>query len=320
MKLVHYLRWQTEFVESLARQFPDVDFVQGESKEHAAEELSDASILVVGGPFYQGPIADAVNANAPELRWIQSLSIGTDLFEKAGVPEHITFTNAAGLKGRTVGEHAIALLLAYIHAIPQMERSRVEGVWCRDDLRTEIDCLEGKTILLLGYGSIGQEIARKAKAFDMHVVALNRSGDDSGQADTVAPITELRDRLPAADYIVSSLPLTSGTEKLMGDTEFALMKATSVFVNVGRGAVVDQRALVHALQENRIAGACLDVYEEEPLPSDDPLWGMKNVILSPHVGGTGGAIGERFTELVGENIALFQKGLPLKNQVNLTRD
>lgn len=294
-----------------------MEFVRGESKEHVARELSDASILVVGGPYYQGEIAEAVNTNAPELRWIQSLSIGTDLFEKAGVPKHISFTNAAGLKGRTVGEHAMALMLGYIHAIPLMERYRADCFWGRDGLRSEIECLEEKTLLLLGYGSIGQEIARKAKAFDMHVVALNRTGVGSGQADEVAPISELPNWLPKVDFVVSSLPLVPGTEKLLSATEFARMKKTAVFVNVGRGAIVDQGALLQALQQNQIAGACLDVFEEEPIPADDPIWHLKNVILSPHVGGTGGAIGGRFTELVGENIARFQKGLPLKNQVDL---
>ncbi len=319
MKLVHFLPWQAAAMDTLGEQFPDVEFVKAATSEHAAKELANADILVTGGPYYLGDVAHAVNTHAPKLRWIQSLSIGTDIFERGGIPEHITFSNAAGLKGRTVSEHAMALILGYIHAIPEMERFRAKSEWGRDALRAQIESLEGLTLLLLGYGSIGLEIARKAKAFDMHVIALNRSGLGDGEADEIAPLHDLAKWLPKADFVATSLPLAPSTNQLLSDKEFSLMRPSAVLVNVGRGAVVDQAALIKALQQKTIAGACLDVFEEEPLPANDPIWQMENVILSPHVGGTGGPIAGRFAELLAENLMRFQEGRALKNQVDFAR-
>lgn len=319
MKLVHYLPWQAATLDALGLQFPDVKFVKAIDSKHAAKELSDADILVTGGPFYLGDVATAVNTDAPKLRWIQSLSIGTDRFEQAGVPDYVTFTNAAGLKGRTVSEHAMALMLGYMHAIPEMERFRQNAEWGRPALRSRIESVEDQTLLLLGYGSIGQEIARKAKAFDMHVVALNRSGTDDGAADIVAPIEELSSWLPKADFVANSLPLATTTERLISSKELALMKKSAVLINVGRGPVFDNAALIEALHQNKIAGACLDVFDEEPIPADDPIWQAPNVIVSPHVGGTGGPVGPRFAELLAENLVLFQEGKPLKNKIEINR-
>lgn len=316
MKLVHFLPWQAATMDNLDEQFPEIEFVKAVTAQHAAKELANADILVTGGPFYLGDIAHAVNNNAPKLRWIQSLSIGTDIFERGGVPAHISFSNAAGLKGKTVSEHTMALILAYTHAIPEIERFRAKSEWGRDSLRTRIESLEGLTILLLGYGSIGLEIARKAKAFDMHVVALNRSGIGDGQADEVAPLQDLAKWLPKADFVTNSLPLVPSTNKLISDPEFSLMKPSAVLVNVGRGAVVDQAALLTALRQNTIAGACLDVFEEEPIPANDPIWHAPNIIVSPHVGGTGGPVGARFAELFAENMVRFKEGRTLKNEVN----
>jgi D-2-hydroxyacid dehydrogenase (NADP+) len=317
LKLIHFLPWQATNLDDLSTRFPDVDFVKAEDAAHAAQELVDADILVTGGPYYLGDVATAVNTHAPKLKWIQSLSIGTDIFEKGGVPSNVAFTNAAGLKGRTVAEHAMALMLAHMHAIPEMERFRQQREWGRPALRARIDSVEDHTLLLLGYGSIGQEIARKAKAFDMNVIALNRSGTGSGDADTVAPINTLSTWLSKADFVANSLPLVPGTEKLMGAVEFALMKPSAVLINVGRGPVVDQSALIDALRDNQIAGACLDVFDEEPLTEDDPIWDAPNVIISPHVGGTGGPIGPRFAELLANNLVKFLQGQPLENQVDI---
>jgi phosphoglycerate dehydrogenase-like enzyme len=317
MKLLYHLQWEGKALATRQALHPDVGFVESTSAEQTARELADAEILVVGGPYYPGKVAEAVKTAAPKLRWIQTTSIGTDRFQEIGVPEDLVFTNAAGLKGRTVAEHAIALLLAQVHALPQMERTRAEGRWARDELRSYVSSIEGRTLLVLGYGSIGQEIARKAKAFDVKVVALNRGGEGGPPADVVAPVGALGEWLPQADFVVCTLPLSAETRHLIGRRELAAMKSESLLVNVGRGPVVDQVALTEALQKGQIAGACLDVFEAEPLPAGDPLWRQKNLILSPHVAGTGGPLGERFAELVSENLTRFKEGRPLVNQIRL---
>lgn len=302
---------------ALQAQHPDVAFVQSSSEQETLRELADADILLTAGPYYTREISRAVNAAAPKLRWIQTTSIGTDKFEEAGVPETVVFTNAAGLKGRTVAEHTMALLLARVHAVPQMERAKAAGRWARDELRGQVSSIEGKTLLLLGYGSIGQEIARKAKAFDVKVVALNRSGKGAPPADLVAPMAALGEWLAEADFVVCTLPLSAETRHLIGRRELAAMKPEALLVNVGRGPVIDQAALTEALQNQAISGACLDVYDAEPLPEDDLLWKQPDLILSPHVAGTGGPLARRFAELVSENLTRFKGEQPLLNEVRL---
>jgi phosphoglycerate dehydrogenase-like enzyme len=318
MKLLYHLQWEGKAVAALQAQHPDVEFVESTSAQETVRELVDADILVVAGPYYPGEVSNAASNAAPKLRWIQTTSIGTDKFEEAGVPGQVAFTSAAGLKGRTVAEHAIALLLAWVHALPQMERARAAGRWARDELRSQVSSVEGKTLLLLGYGSIGQEIARKAKAFDVKVVALNRSGAGGPPADAVAPIGALSKWLAEADFVICTLPLTAETKHLIGRQELAAMKADALLVNVGRGPVIDQAALAEALRRKEISGACLDVFETEPLPEDDPLWAHRNLILSPHVAGTGGPLAQRFAELVSENLTRFKEGRPLLNEVKLS--
>ena len=317
MKLVYLLQWDEDAFVDLRTKHADMDFVRVTSPADAVREIGDADILVVGGPNYVGEVAATVNAGAPRLRWLQSASIGTDKFEEGGIPETVTFTNAAGLKGRTVAEHAMAMLLAQVHALPQMERLKSVKRWGREDLLGDITCLEGTTLLLLGYGSIGEEVARKAKAFDMHVVALNRSGTGAPYADVIETVDNLTDWLPKADFVLCTLPLTAETRHMIGAAEFSIMKDSAVLINLGRGANVDQRALTQALTDKKIAGACLDVFEAEPMASADPLWAMPNVIISPHVAGTDGPIVARFAALVGENISRFRDGRPLLNELKI---
>lgn len=317
MKLVHHLQWEGPAIAGLRDRHPDVTFVEARSAEQAAKELADADILVVAGPYYLGPVAAAVNTRATRLRWMQTSSIGADKFEQGGVPDHVAFTNAAALKGRTVAEHAMALLLAHVHAAPQMERYRTARHWARDELRKEVSSLEGRTLLVLGHGSIGREVARKALAFDMQVVSLNRTGAGATPGEVVAPIAALEEWLPKADFVVCTLPLTAETRHLIGPRQLSLMKASAVIVNVGRGPVIEHAALVQALREQQIAAACLDVFEQEPLPAEDPLWGLENALISPHVAGTGGPLAQRFAELVSENITRFGDGRALLNQVKI---
>lgn len=317
MKLVYLLQWDEDPFASLKAKHDDMDFVRVTTPGDAAREVADADILVVGGPYYVGELAAAVNAGAPRLRWLQSASIGTDKFEEGGVPETVTFTNAAGLKGKTVAEHAMAMLLGHVHALPQMERFKSRKYWGRDDLRSDITCLEGTTLLLLGYGSIGEDVARKAKAFDMHVVALNRSGEGASHADIIQPVANLTAWLPKADFVLCTLPLTAETRHMIGAKEFSMMKPGALLINVGRGANVDHAALTQALLDKKIAGACLDVFDAEPMAADDPLWEMPNVIISPHVAGTGGPIVERFTGLVAENISRFKDGRVMLNELKI---
>ncbi len=317
MKLVYHLPWEKDPLAGLKAQHDDIEFVRAKTTADAAKELVDADVLVIGGQYYAGDVSAAINAPGTTVRWVQSSSIGTDKFEEGGLPEGVLFSTAAGLKGKTVAEHALAMLLGHLHALPQIERFKTAAHWGRDDLRTQIACIEDQTALLLGYGSIGKEIARKLKAFDAHVVALNSSGKGEPPADLIEPVSKLAEWLPKADFILCSLPLTAETEHLIAAPEFSVMKESAIIVNVGRGPVIDQAALARALSDNVIAGACLDVYDIEPLPADSPFWALPNVMLSPHVAGTGGSMEGSFGSLVDENLTRFKDGRPLVNALKI---
>lgn len=317
MKLVYDLIWEVDPFESTRRTLPDVSFVRISGTQDAERELADADVLVLSGRRYTEDMARIVRTGAPRLRWIQSAAVGIDLLVRHGVPDGILVTNAAGIKGTTVAEHGIALLLGLFHGLPQMERDRGARRWEHAAMRERVRSAEGMALLVAGYGSIGREVARKAKAFDMRVTAINRSGTGGPPADEVRPVARLDESLAEADAVVVALPYTEETRSLFAAPQFRAMKPSAVLVNIGRGGVVDERDLHEALASGRIAGAALDVFEDEPLPSDSPLWDAPNHIVSPHVANVGGPTYERFADLVVENIGRFLAGRPMLNVVAL---
>jgi len=184
--------------------------------------------------------------------------------------------------------------------------------------REQFLSLEGRTLVIVGMGSIGQQVARKAGAFDMRVIAVTRTGDAVDAADETVSADRMIDVLPGADAVVMCLPLNDRTRGLLGEGELAVMKPSAVVVNVARGGVIDQHALGNALRDHRLGGAGLDVFAKEPLPPDDPLWRLENVILSPHVAGAGGDNTRRFVELFADNLERYRAGGALRNRIDLT--
>lgn len=320
MKIVYYLNWEIDPIRRLNETHEGVSFVRVDTLDEARRELADADAFVSSGRYYSRELADILRNSAPNLRWIQTIAVGLDPFKFHGIPDGVIMTNAAGLKGKTVGEHAFAILLGMLHQLPEMERRRQNRSWDDGSLRRTVVSVEGVKMLVLGYGSIGREIARKAKAFDMQVVAINRSGRGDGPADEVRPVSDLSSILPDCDVVMLCLPLSGETRHLIGATQLRSMKPSSVLVNVGRGLVVDQNALFEALDAKAIAGAALDVYEAEPLPEESPLWDLPNVVLSPHVGGAAGRTYEKFADFLSENVRRFQAGEDLLNVVTIESD
>jgi phosphoglycerate dehydrogenase-like enzyme len=182
--------------------------------------------------------------------------------------------------------------------------------------------LADQTLGIVGLGSIGRRIARLGRAFGMRVVAMRRSsagGEKDPDADQVFPANRLYDLLAMSDYVVISVPLTPQTEKLMGEAELRAMRPNAYLVNIARGRVVDEQALIRALHEGWIAGAGLDVVEKEPLPSDNPLYSMPNVILTPHISGASVHYDERLAALFAENLRRYRAGQPLTNRYDPSR-
>jgi phosphoglycerate dehydrogenase-like enzyme len=200
----------------------------------------------------------------------------------------IRLANARGVNARAVAEHAMALMLALSRRLPEARDNQNKRVWrgMIGDLSQREDELGGKTLLVVGLGDIGGRLAQLAKAFDMHVVGLRRHpAFGRGAADAVHAMDELNSLLPDADFVALTCPLTAETENLVGAEAFGRMKPTAYLVNVARGRVIDEAALIEALATHRIAGAGIDVTAEEPLAPNSPLWAMEHVLITPHTAG-----------------------------------
>jgi phosphoglycerate dehydrogenase-like enzyme len=251
---------------------------------------------------------------APRLRWIQSISAGVeDLVSPALRGHGVVLTNAAGIFDLGLAESVLGFLLAFSCRLLEDAR-RGPGEWVRGPTRL----LRGTTALVVGAGSIGTETGRLLKAAGLRVrgVARRRRSPDE-IFDSIAGPEELRAELARADHVVNALPITPATRRLFGAAEFAAMKRSAVFVNIGRGATVDEAAMIEALENGGISAAALDVFEEEPLPAENPLWRMPNVLVSPHRAGDHEGWESDVVALFVDNLRRFVSGEPLRNVVDV---
>ena len=272
---------------------------------------------------------------APHLQWVQLHLAGVDMLTAHPIyASAIPLTTTSGVHAASAAEYALTQILALAHHVPRMLDWQHKGIWPPDEQRWPIFVpseVRGTTIGIIGYGSIGREVARLAKVFSMRVLALKRdptrkadegyhlpgTGDPDGRLpDAWFGPSDLPDLLRESDYVVLSAPLTRETKQWLGEAEFAAMKRSAFFVNVGRGATVDEGALARALADRRIAGAALDVFATEPLPPDSPLNRLDNVILSPHVSGFIPSYDDKCTDLFVENLRRYVNGEPLLNLVD----
>lgn len=268
-----------------------------------------------------GKLDPARLGDAPRLRWIQSWSAGVDwLLEPdapVDLPKGLLLTSASGVHPVPIAEHVFALLLAVARGLPVHLRAQHEATW-DPEAAADVFELEGRRMVLLGVGEIGTRIARIAAAFGMFVTAVRHhpEGEDpEGVARTVGT-DALLDVLPEADVLVVTLPLTDETRGMVGAGALAALPAHAVLINVGRGEVVDEGALVAALQHGRIGAAGLDVFEDEPLPKDSPLWSLDNVIVTPHVAGLTPHYADRALALFLDNLGRYRRGEPLRHAVD----
>ena len=252
------------------------------------------------------------------LRWVHAWGAGANTLPLERFRERdVVLTNTSGIHAYPISESIFALILSFSHRLHRYMRAQVRGEWHRE---TDPDEIHGKTMGVLGTGAIGSETARLAKAFGMQVLGLRRTADPAPGFDRTFAVEELDEMLPECDFVVNTLPLTPRTHHLLSDGQFRRMKPSAFYVNIGRGATTDTDALVRALQEKRIAGAGLDVYEVEPLPADSPLWGFENVILMPHNSGVHPAYDQRATDILVAGLLEFTAGRePSRNRVDLTQ-
>jgi len=283
--------------------------------ETLEKRVGEADVLVISGLWHDGLLD-----RAAKLRFIQAIGAGTDQLPLEALTKRgIRLASARGVNFRAVAEHAMALILALSRRLPEARDNQAKRVWrgMIGDLSGREDELGGKTLLVVGLGQIGGRLAELAKAFDMRVVGLRRNpAAGRGAADSVHAMGELKSFLPEADFVALTCPLTEETDKLVDAEALARMKPSAYLLNIARGRVVDEAALVEALAARRIAGAGIDVTAEEPLAPSSPLWGMDHVLLTPHSAGETRRYEDNVIEILRDNLGRLWRGEePLRNQV-----
>jgi phosphoglycerate dehydrogenase-like enzyme len=283
--------------------------------ESLTARIGEADVLVVSG-LWDNRLLD----RATRLRFIQSIGAGTDQFPRDELNRRgIRLASARGVNARAVAEHAMALMLALSRRLPEARDNQTKRAWrgMIGDLAGREDELAGKTLMIVGLGDIGGRLARLAKAFDMRVIGLRRDPAlGHGAADAVHRMSDLLRLLPEADVVALTCPLTPETEKLIDGAALARMKPSAYLVNIARGRVVDEAALIGALTARHIAGAALDVTVEEPLAPQSPLWGMEHVLITPHTAGETRRYEDNVIEILRDNLDRLWRGeAALRNQI-----
>ena len=305
-------------LSAVFRNVPGPSLVEATSFGDLEREIPDAQGLIIYNNRYTAEVAALIRRRGRALRWIQFATAGLDNAHKFGVPDGCVVCNAADVWAPTVAEHAMALLLGLVRQVHLFERRRQGGEGSREALAGGLVSLQDFTIAVVGVGSIGREFACRAKSFGCRLIGVTRTPREVDGFDECLPLDRLHVALAQADAVVLSIALTPETRHLVGCNAFAAMKESAILINVSRGDVVDEAALIEALQDGRLAGAGLDVFSVEPLPSESPLRRLPNVILSPHVAGFGAAkTVERLVDLCHDNIARFVDGRPLRNVVEI---
>ena len=255
--------------------------------------------------------------HAPLLRWVQATSAGAGEQVRGAnlAPEvlaRVAFTSAAGVHGGMLAEFVFGGILALRKDFRRLETVRAERAWPHFASGE----LAGSTIAIVGLGSIGLTVARIARGFEMRVLGVTRTGAPHTAADEVYSTGRIGDAFATADAVVVTLPGTAATSSLVDGAALARLRPDAIFCNVGRGTVVDQHALTQALQRGAIAGAVLDVFDPEPLPADDPLWTLENVVFSPHTMALSVHENERIVDLFCDNLGRFARGERLRNRID----
>jgi phosphoglycerate dehydrogenase-like enzyme len=302
----------SEFLTVLKPLPPGTKIIVGNTPEAFSKEaLAEAKVVLFNGSL--GPILQKIYPDLPNVEWLHCLSAGLDAVltpEMVQIPTPLT--NSRGIYARSLSEFALAGMLYFAKNLNRMREAQRAQKWEQFD----IDELHGKVLGIVGYGEIGRRTAERAKAFGMQVHILRRrpelaAGDPV--VDRVYGGDELDSLLAASDYLLVSAPLTAETRGMLGAAQLARMKPTAVLINLGRGPVVAETALVDALRQQKIRGAVLDVFDQEPLPAGHPFYSLDNVLLSPHCADHTATWMEEAMQLFLENLELFRAGKPLKN-------
>lgn len=294
---------------SQMRVFEQIQFDVIHDAQELPEKLPGVDVLITANRVYESEAARLIREHGAALKWIQFTTSGIDKAAANGFPPGVVVTNLAGLRAFAVAEHALYLMLTLARNARRSHEAFGRRDWARDDLSDGMDNLAGRHLVVLGVGAIGQDIARKAKAFDMRVTGISRSASKLTNFDAILPRGELRAAARKADYLVVAALADETTQKIVSRDIIAALPHRAFVVNIARGALIDEEALVEALEARRIAGAGLDVQAIEPLPADHKLWRLDNVVLTPHTAGAGSqGSGATHASLVAANIRRWLAG------------
>jgi len=311
-KLLLVAPGSSKFAERLTNLPPGTELAVADTAAEALGYAADASVLIGLPRSITQELIDAM----PNLEWLQLMTSGADLIARLRLPEHVVISTARGIHGPQIAE------LVFFYMLSLLRDTR--GVLARQRAKcwqaTPQLLLFGSHIVIVGVGSISEALAQRCSSFGMHVTGVSSSRIQAPGFEELRPMTSLHDTVRTADFVVILTPYCPATHRLIDDTLLTSMPNHAILINVARGPVVDEAALIDALEHGTIGGAGLDVFEHEPLPAGNPLWYMNNVIITPHIGGFSNKLPEQFAPLFRENIVRWfaTPRRPLRNQIRLT--
>ena len=300
-------------VDRLRSDFPQHTFIEASDRDEIRRRLPEADVA-----FASYVDRDAF-ASATRLKWVQSPAVGVGrLMYPELLASEVILTSARGIRARSMAEHVIGVTIALARVLPATIRAQAAHRWAQEELETATRTLCGQRMGIVGLGAIGREVVKIAAPFGFRVTAIRRRAEEEvpDGVDAVWTPDRLPDLLAQSDVVVLAAPRTPATSRLIGRAQIEQMKPGALLVNVARGKLVDDDALIDALRDGRLGGAALDVFSEEPLDPSSPYWDLPNVIVTPH---TSGAMQDYWTplvELFADNLRRFEKGEPLLNVVD----
>lgn len=304
--------------DAIRRRWPEMRVLHLPNYDRLPEELPDTDI------FLGYSLRPKQLKEAKKLKWIHSTAAGVaQLMYPELRDSGILVTNPSGIFSVPMAEHTMGLLLALARNFPDSVRQQDQSRWSQQDLWDKpqhLTELNGQVLIIVGYGSIGRELARRAKAFDLRVWGVTRSGKgDLTHAERIVAISQLDEVLPQADFVVIAAPETPETKHLIGEPQLARMKPGARVINVSRGSLLDESALVRSLTSGTLGGAALDVAETEPLPPESPLWKAPNLFITPHTSAVSDRLWNRQTALFMELLERWFDGREMFNRVDFAR-
>lgn len=301
-----------EYVNEI-RQIVNMPVIVEGDLDNTSHPLDQVEIMITYGFEVKKEILDQM----PSLKWIQVFQTGVEHvpFDEVG-NRGIVLTNVRGIYGSPMSEYVMSIVLYITRDIPRFIRNKKLRNYDRAEL---VDEAKGKTIGIFGTGVIGQEVAKKAQAFDMRVLGFNSNGRPVDDFDQTYSWDKKEDMLKESDFVVLLLPLTDKTHRFIGEKELALMHEDAYLINIGRGPLICENALIKSVERGEIKGAALDVFDEEPLPESSPLWDVENIMITPHLSGKSVRFFERCNLILADHYSAFKENKKMKFQVDLNR-